>query len=219
MIILDENTQKAIAKLNPMEDSRFLYDIRKWEKLSNDHRSLIREYENNYISRLDIVDAYSDYFGNERKNVIKPFLMSFIWGFANSGYGQYRTLKYINSKENIAIFESALDHLSKKNASSMQQAFKKLGSIKGLGISYFTKILYFSTKALNYERYALIFDIRVAQSLLRLTAKSEITNILNVTPSKKFNDYIIYNKLMHDLSIKYNLDAEKIEMYLFEKLF
>nr|WP_265733487.1 hypothetical protein [Acinetobacter sp. ANC 4470] len=41
-------------------------------------------------------------------------------------------------------------------------------------------------------------------------------DIVDIKPSDKFQDYQSYNSLMHTLAQKYAVDAEALEMYLFE---
>ena len=102
---------------------------------------------------------------------------------------------------------------------NLELAYKSLQSIKGLNISYISKILYFATRAVNHSEYALIYDIRVASSLVKLSTTPEIYNIVKVIPSSKFSDYLKYNKLMHAFAKNHNIEAEKIEMYLFNQIF
>ncbi|WP_416202349.1 hypothetical protein [Acinetobacter sp. ANC 4470] len=91
-----------------------------------------------------------------------------------------------------------------------------LKTIDGLNISYISKFLYFASRELAHDHYCLIFDIRVARALVRLTCPAEIVDIVDIKPSDKFQDYQSYNSLMHTLAQKYAVDAEALEMYLFE---
>ncbi|MDN5445102.1 MAG: hypothetical protein L0F90_06475, partial [Pseudomonadales bacterium] len=87
--------------------------------------------------------------------------------------------------------------------------------INGLNISYISKLLYFSTRALEHSDYCLIFDIRVARALIRLTCPATLVNLIEVTPSNKFEHYNQYNIQMHQLAQQHHISAEALEMYLF----
>ena len=84
--------------------------------------------------------------------------------------------------------ELAFTHVKRKN---IQQAYRTL--INGLNISYISKLLYFSTRALEHSDYCLIFDIRVARALIKLTCPETLVNLIEVTPSNKFEPYHQYN--------------------------
>ncbi|MGB3343082.1 MAG: hypothetical protein WBA61_04155 [Aequorivita sp.] len=71
---------------------------------------------------------------------------------------------------------------------------------------------------LNADRkeYALIYDFRVARSLIKLTTIPEVFEIVEITPSTKFKDYMKYNAMMHKWSKEMDTTAEWLEMFLFE---
>ena len=207
--------KETIQKLKPLTDSKFLYNRNRWEKLNPKFTSYISEFENVEISRQDIIDSFQDFYIGE-SNWEKPFLLTMIWGFADTGYGTYRTNNYINEEKNQNLIQKSFKDVKNNN---LELAYKSLKSIKGLNISYISKILYFATKACNYKEHALIYDIRVAKSLIKLSTIPEIFKIVEIVPSSKFAHYEIYNSLMHKYSRELDLDAESLEMFLFEQKF
>lgn len=202
--------KNEIKKLNPLKDSKFLYDKNKWSELNTTERELIMEFEGKYICRGDVVKAYRDYYSGKRE-LIRAILLTMVWGFANSGYGPYRTREYI-SKDNCSSIDCALKILKK---GELEKAFEKLKHIKGLGISYISKILYFASRAYKLEEYALIFDRKVASSLLKLSTEKKVSDILIVSPSSKFSDYNKYLDLIHVNAKRLEVDADSIEMFLY----
>jgi endonuclease III-like uncharacterized protein len=140
-----------------------------------------------------------------------------VWGFADTGYGTHRTNKYISNNDNIFKIKTALDFIHENGQDSLKNAFKKLKEIEGLGVSYLTKILYFATRAKCLDNYALIFDIRVAAALIKITTPKEINEIVNVGPSSKFTDYQKFNTLIHKLAKDNKDEADQMEMYLFNQ--
>lgn len=205
---------KQLNQLDPMS-SGFMYNAHTWNKLSVTHTSLIEDYEDKKITRADVVNAYAAYY-KEGTNVLRPFLLTMVWGFADTGYGTHRTNNYISNPENITLIQQGIDAVKKND---LKTAFKTLKQVKGLGVSYITKILYFASKGVGLKKYALIYDFRVATSLIQLTSPKEIAEIVSINPSSKYEDFVKYNKLIHELATKNNVDADAIELFLYEQKF
>jgi hypothetical protein len=193
----------------------FMYNVNTWSKLSEPHKLLIKNFEGKMITRADVINAYETYY-SVHIDVMIPFLLTMVWGFANTGYGTHRTNNYIANPENIKLIKQSLEAVKNNN---LKTAFKTLKQIKGLGVSYLTKILYFASRGVGLKEYALIYDIRVASSLIQLTTPKELFQIVTVNPSSKYEDYASYNKLVHQLATKYKVEADVIELFLFNKDF
>jgi hypothetical protein len=209
---LVSNHIEKIKTMNPLVDSVFQYQISKWNSIDKSYKKLIAEFENQNINRSHIIKAFEESYA-QNGNHIKPFLLTMVWGFANSGYGNFRTNKYLSEPENLSKIKKAIDEVKENN---IEKAYKLLNEINGIGISFISKVLYFASRASKIEKYALIFDIRVANSLVQLTTTKEVFEIINISPSNRFKDYKIYNEYIHTIALKYNLEAESIEMFLFE---
>lgn len=217
MISFDEKQIEIISKLNPLSESKFKYNSAKWKKLDADYKGVIKEYEDKEISRQDIIDAFKEYYNDASKGWMKAFLLTMVWGFADTGYGTHRTNNYISTEENRVFIKKAIDYIYKNERNSLGNAFKELTKIKGLGVSYLTKILYFATRAINEDCYALIYDTRVAVSLIKLTTPKEVYEIVSIGPSPRFINYEKFNKLMREIAKDNKVDADQIEMYLFNQ--
>jgi len=219
MIEFNDQQKNKIKSLKPLTESKFLYNKSKWKGLLINFLKEIEDFENKEISRQNIIDAYKEYFEDNSKSYMKAFLLTMVWGFADTGYGTFRTNKYISNKQNISSIKTALDYINEDNRYSLKKAFESLLEINGLGISYLTKILYFATRAKKSTDYALIFDIRVSTALVKLTTPKEVYNIVSIGPSSKFKDYELFNKMIHKLANDNNVDADQVEMYLFNQDF
>ena len=205
---------KQIKKIQPAQ-SGFVYKRGTWKNLKSNHKALFKDYENKMITRPDVIKAYKDYF-NGKGDCLKPFLMTMIWGFADTGYGTYRTNSYVTDAANLKLVKAGVDAVK---INDLKSAFKHLKSIKGLGISYLSKVLYFATKGAGIKEYALIFDIRVARSLVQLSVPAFMMNLVSIFPSNKFEDYQKYNDLLHKLAKQYKVEADAIELFLFQQKF
>ena len=210
-----ERYLSVIKKINTLEDSKFEYKSSKWKNLNPEYKIYIKDFENKDISRNDVIYSFQEFY-DRKITWQKPFLLTMVWGFADTGYGTYRTNNYINSEVNHNLIEKALEYISNEQ---FELSYKTFKMIKGLNISYISKIMYFATRACGYKNYFLIYDIRVAKSLIMLTSLPEIAEIVVVNPSSKFKHYNLYNKLIHRVSRENNIDSEALEMFLFEQKF
>lgn len=214
---LDSQHLEILRKLNPLKNSKFNYDTKKWGKLGNNHKAILRDFENNEISRQDIINAYKEYFGNNKnRNVLKPFLLTMVWGYAGAGYGAYRTKTILSKSDSIVKIKNTLNLINKRNDNYVESAFNELKSINGLSVSFISKILYFATRAVVDENFALIFDNRVAQALIKLVTPSEIYSLVTVQRSENVKVYCHYIQLMHATAQENNVEADQIEMFLYE---
>jgi hypothetical protein len=204
-----------ISKLKPLLESKFRYDSKRWSKLNPPYKKLISDFEDKEISRAEVINAYQEHYANQG-DVMRAFMLTMVWGFADNGYGTYRTNTYISEPANIELIKKAIDAVGQRD---LKSAFNDLKKIKGLGVSYITKVLYFATRGAQQSNYALIYDIRVTSALVQLTAPIEIFEIVRISPSSKFLDYEKYNALIHRLASQYELEAESIEMFLFNQEF
>lgn len=206
-----------ISQINALkpENTGCIYKTSVWKNLSNDHKGLVRDYEDKELARVNVTKAYQDYFSG-KGDYLRAFLLTMIWGFEDTGYGTFRTNIYITNPEHTERIRTALEAVGQND---IEKAFRELKRIKGLGISYISKVLFFATKAKGISEYCLVFDIRVARALVMLNAPTFVNDIINVTPSDKWEDYRKYNEMIHNYAVQYQVDAEAIELFLFNQKF
>lgn len=205
-ILLKYRTQ--IQELNPLDDSQFPYNGTRWSQLNENSKHLVAQHEGQNISRKDIIKAFKTYFEG-KISYLYPFTLTMIWGFADTGYGTYRTNQYLSTEENKLAIQQAFDSFE------LKKAYRTLMQVKGLNVSYASKLLYFASRAREEKEYALIFDNRVARTLVKLIDISGIAGILKILPSNKFEDYIDYIQFMHRWADELEVEAENIELFLF----
>jgi len=207
--------RELICKINPLEESKFRYNIQTLKNLNVELKAHLSQFENNFIKRVDVINSFRKYYEGIFDWEI-PFAITMIWGFADTGYGSYRTNKFYATESNRNIIEYSFK-LAEDN--KIESAYKALQTINGLNISYISKLLYFATRAKELRYYSLIYDIRVAKSLVKLTCPPEIYEILDIKPSNKFYHYKRYNDLMHKIADENDVSAESLEMFLFMQNF
>jgi len=192
-----------------------VYKTAVWKNLSDEHKELVRDFENIMVSRADVVKAYEEYY-SAKGDYLRAFLLTMIWGFEDTGYGTFRTNSYITIPEHTERVRTALEAVGQND---IEKAFKELKRIKGLGISYLSKVLFFASKGKGLTDYCLVFDIRVARALVMLNAPAFVNDIINVMPSDKWEDYRKYNEMIHNYASQYQVDADAIELFLFNQKF
>lgn len=209
------NYIETITNLNPLEDSNFEYKSKVWKKLNEDLKKYLMEFENKSITRKIVIESFENYYDGKIHFSV-PFGLTMVWGFADTGYGTYRTNNYYSLDNHKKIIENSFQLVANNQ---IENAYKELQKIKGLNISYISKLLYFASRANNHKSYCLIYDIRVAKSLVKLNCPVEIFEILDIKPSNKYIHYNKYNILMHKVAKENNVSAEALEMFLFNQIF
>jgi hypothetical protein len=173
---------------------------------------------NNYktISRQDIIE----YLASENSSLTTGFLLTMVWGhgFAENGRADNRgPWKVSKMFDDILFAEQILtnvrQHLINKNIRGAHLAFEKMKRCK---VNFFSKFLYFLGRALGMTHYPLIFDRRVAQTIFNLAISDLFSKqILDVSPRQDAEAYFIYVQEIHRLGEHYQVDADKIEFFLY----
>lgn len=139
-----------------------------WEALFVKHKELHDELSlhstaNNGISR--------EFIHNHAAKDVDPvevFLLAMVWGFGTVGYGAHKTAKMLanpKSEDNIRkIFQATRDEGAAAGWSALLADHK----VRGLGISFGTKLLYFAGYSTGHELRPLVLDDNVRWSLYDL---------------------------------------------------
>lgn len=204
---------EVIKNIQPLSDSVFNYNQERWKLLNLELQNSVLDFQNKTISRQNVIASFRDYFEG-KSGIERPFALTMIWGFSENGYGTFRTNKYFNNEDSRNSIVAALSQISNYE---FENAYKSFKSIDGLGVSYISKLMYFATRALpNNKDYFLIYDIRVARSLIKITCPPEIFEIVDILPSSKYIHYDKYNKMLHRIANQNGIEADTLEMFLFD---
>jgi len=208
--------KREIGLLKPME-SGFVFNYRRWNigyDYDKNYIDLFKDFDSKEITRLDVIHSFRQYFEKKNENCFIPFLLAMIWGYGKSGFGPHRTNKYFVSENNRSHIKKAMELLSSK---AVYEAYAELLLINGLNVSFASKITYFAGRALDLHEYPLIFDNRVANSLVSIFIGNEISNLVSVNPKTDLESYKRYNSLIHKWAREINVEADNIELYLFNE--
>jgi hypothetical protein len=170
----------------------------------------------NLISRNDIIS----YLRSTEMDLLTGFLLTMIWGHGAGPHGNmdnrgpYKVNEMTLDIANTNFILTNCHHALNRN--DILTAFNSFGPMSRIRVNFFSKFLYFLGKALNLERYPLIFDARVASTMCRLNSlNTNIFQLLTIAPGQDYLTYESYLNIIHNESQLYNIDADKIEYFLF----
>lgn len=174
-----------------------------------------RLYGNGYkrvTTRQQIIDLFA------KKKYYHGYLCALIWG----NVGTYSKGK-ANFEKAFSISHQRLRYLIKKFDSLLSEG--KIGNtydlicnrdtkIKGLGVAFSTKILYFLGEANKYKIQPLIFDRKSVEILNWLYRDAKVTNKAKLS-NQHYEDFC---KIMNTLSKELDLpSAGYLEAFLFNR--
>lgn len=173
-----------------------------WEKILSDEKLKNEIFGNNDEIELSRNDVISE--ENEAKKIVKVLM----WGYPSGGRGNNinEVLKEIDGLKEI--FEKKSKNITKEDSFIL---FEQFSNIKGLGISTWSKLLFFFGISIESNKCQ-IFDTKVVESLNR-------TQFYEFKKKGKWKhndqDYYEYIELVNRLSGDMGVQPEQIEVFLF----
>jgi len=135
-----------------------------------------------------------------------------LWGFANTNYGVFRVSRILDcAKADNRLAKAVINALACLVNGEIEKAYNTFikPDIKYLKESFFTKVLYFLSVAVNPERPALIKDIRVSVSASHIFKEPSLKERNNANIYARYLDYA------YEAAAKLNVEPTKIEERLF----
>lgn len=216
---------KDITVLNPMSQ-RLYFHPNHWQDfnypnihLKNEMNFIVDRFGNS-ITRQDIIQLLRD----DESSLIRGFLLTMIWGhgYPENGKadnrGPWKVSQMLNNHdESLTLLETVKNHLMSNNIKSAHLAFKKMERCR---VNFFSKYLYFLGRSLNMQQYPLIFDARVSKSIPLITSNHpELLAIIDFQPKQDPDSYDHYVREIHKVANRIDVDADKIELFLFNGSF
>lgn len=187
-------TTKRTTWRKAEEESKWLKDLN--NKLFEGKNTLT-------ISRKDIFETL-----NSKEKIIKIIY----WGYPAGMRGNH----FINIFKNIDLIENILMELKKisyPTENDFQLLTKKLKEIRGLGLSTYSKILYFFEISFNKD-CCLILDQRIINVFSNQTY-SEFDKLKTIRYKNAEVNYLYFINLLNRLASTFNTKGENIELFLF----
>jgi hypothetical protein len=209
------------------EQRRQRYDPDKWRELAHDVRGLapsllpiLQDYpcglNRSDVTKIAVEAAEHD----DLLHYKKLFLASMIWGFAQAGYGPYRTKRVTCSNDDLWRKLERVSHFLRSR--QIAEAYDRL-DVKFYGPAFFTKYMYFFGRAVDSSNYPIILDTMVCRSLdshnaldkfatvARRKADNQITYVYR--DSAKYGQY---TRKMREWARGLNCNADDIECFLYD---
>jgi len=173
-----------------------------WLKDLNDN--LFAGQETLTVSRQDIFNS---------KSAIRELILKTIyWGYPYGMRGNH----FVNILSNIEALETILQGLkSKENLtnSDFDDLSKELKKIPGLGLSTYSKLLYFLEIEFN-NNPCLILDLRLIGVFSNKTYDN-FSELSKITYNNATENYLAFLKLINKISTELGTRGENIEHFLF----
>lgn len=200
---------RELIKNIPIDEQAAYADRHFWKSKIAGVRSL----------RLSRTIGYPDKLVITRQNLldrdtftINGILHVLIWGYPSGGRGD----NIDNCITNISNIRSALLKLNKSvnpNVVQLKDFYKSCGDIHGLGISTWSKLLYFNQIRIG-DHDCNIYDNVVKEALKKLCINLEEYADPKLKP-KPFRDYMAYLKFLSEQAGEIDARTDQVEYFLF----
>lgn len=202
-----ENYARLIENL-PWEDQRasFTKDgSKRWNELLEkagikDFDKISKDYK---LTRKDVLNE-----SVPQKRVIKTLM----WGYPGGGRGQ--NIK--NVLEKLDQIKGLLESIKGESIekSKLDDVIKEFDRIEGLGISTWSKLLYFFEVTVVGYGKCQIFDLRIEASLAHMNFE-ELEEIRKIKQTHK-DAFFKYIKSVNEVAEKLKVKPDAMELFLFE---
>lgn len=177
-----------------------------WEKFLH---TTLRNFEHAIFENNDEIELSRDDIISE-PNIKKKIIMTLMWGYPTGGRGN-------NIKNILGEIDKLSTLLSPINNQDLSKSysnllFKKFASIHGLGISTWSKFLFFFNVSIDSNKCQ-IYDLKIVDSL----NKKQFTELSenNAKWKQDIKHYYKYIELLNYLARTMNVRPEKVEIFLF----
>lgn len=178
------------------------------ESIHLDEMRMVLERYPNAIRRLDIVPLAVEATASESISLARQlFLATMLWGYGTVGYGPYR-LGHITADIHRLdmLLLTAMRNVKRSDVRAAYSNFHD-AHIPFLGPAYFTKFLYFTGLGCGIDRFPLILDTRILQSLGALLGARTFSE----GTVDDYHDYIV---TLHEWAEMLDCRADSIEYLL-----
>ena len=181
-----------------------------WAQFAKQDRKLAVVLNKFCINDKRIVISRGDLFKLARQGVSQEFVYAtYIWGYPNGNRGRYR--KVFNQVDKIHDVLQKLPTQITTDDDWLRE-YKNLKAIDEMGMSTWTKLLYFLRIRIGGVQ-ALILDRKVVGVMQRRVFR-DFTMLAKIKPNSP-EPYPSYLRVMHDTAEELKVDEDKLEMFLF----
>jgi len=207
---MDISNYKILISNLPVRQQSFSTKRKTWDKaeiqidwLKNLNDKIFGEKPILTISRQDIFETT-----DLRELIVKTIY----WGYPGGMRGNH----FVNILRHIDLIENKLNKLKNINRPKTEDFYDlatSLKSVTGLGLSTYSKLLYFLQLTIN-DNPCLILDQRLIQ-VFKSKTYSDFQQINSIRYDNADKKYLEFLRLSNDLSKKLETKGENIEQFLF----
>jgi len=181
-----------------------------WDQFAKQDRKLAKVLKDFRNNDKRIVISRGDLFKLARQGVSKEFVYAtYIWGYPNGNRGRYR--KVFNQVYKILeVFKKLPTQITEDE---WLREYKNLRAIDEMGMSTWTKLLYFLRIRIGGVK-ALILDGKVVEVMQRRVFR-DFTMLAKITYGNAPKRYPYYLRVMYDTAEELKVAEDKLEMFLF----
>ena len=204
--------EKYVNLINamPLMEQAFSTKKATWEKYIHGDSDTPGILNSIFLTHDQVELSRADLFRYASSGDLKIFVIATIlWGYPSGMRGNHFSNICAKLNDIVRFLERAQNGISDWN-----KHWKDVDKIHGLGLSTYSKLLYF----LNVEVHgvkSLILDDRIVRTIRKQSFDDfdSLLTINNNNAPKKYPDYL---NTIHALTKRYNVDGGKTEMFLFE---
>ncbi len=201
---------KSLIQAMPLQEQAFTIKQSNWAKYM-DNNSFVSVVLSTIFNGADTIQiSRGDLFKMAHNDDMAIFIVATIlWGYPRGMRGNHFQTITDEIETLISILLEA-----KKGISNWLEHYKQVEEIRGLGLSTYSKFLYFLEADIEGNK-ALILDIRIAKTL-KNSIFQELKPLNKVTYTNAVKKYTMYLNHMAELSEEFNVNSGKLEMFIFE---
>ncbi|MCI7435485.1 MAG: hypothetical protein MSH22_02625 [Spirochaetia bacterium] len=197
------NYYKLIKEL-PINEQSTRIKKNVWERIKYKDKDKIEESIFLDFSEIEL----SRFCVKKETDIRKKIVMVLMWGYPTGGRGNNIQNVLVNLDELVNIFTN----YNKKNLNlkDFENLISSFSRISGLGISTWTKFLYFFEISVENKKCE-IFDLKIVESL----NKKQFVELKDKHWIQDFSNYMEYINLIDEISNKINVQPDQVELFLF----
>lgn len=205
------STYKTLISNLPVGQQSFSTKRDTWQKAQNEifwledfNDQLFDNNETLQVNRKDIFNSSS----SMRKLILKTIY----WGYPRGMRGNH----FVDILKNIEVLETILNEIKQQRdlkTSDFDNLIKKLKCITGLGLSTYSKLLYFLDLSIN-NNPCLILDQRLID-VFNSEFYDDFSDLAKINAYNKEDKYLSYLDITNKLADELQTKGENIEQFLF----
>ncbi len=200
----------SLIRSMPVDEQAFTSKQSTWSQYFNGYGEASNILQHIFNNKNSVQISRLDLFRLAQKDDLGYLIIATIlWGYPRGMRGNYFS-------SILSQFQQIKDALleAQVGIDNWLEHYKKIKKIEGLGLSTYTKFLYFMGATVE-NHSALILDKRIIDTLQR-ELFIELNPISHISIHTAVSKYPLYLGTMDSLSQSVGTESDKIEMFLFE---